>query len=132
MAERYLNDPAFDPFRHLMRDCIIDHWPIATGEIVLGEVLPERKYHSLTSAAREAGVGEKVLEHFLVEAGALSDGEPECAWRKVEPGASHAILTRWAGPLRANNGETTDWLKFTLEGAGVRAHGYAFTDPGFF
>lgn len=34
-------------------------------------------------------------------------------------------------PLRANKRETTDWLKFTLEGAGERTHGYAFTDTTF-
>jgi hypothetical protein len=36
-----------------------------------------------------------------------------------------------AGALRANKRETTDWLKFTLEGAGERTHGYAFTDTTF-
>jgi hypothetical protein len=35
------------------------------------------------------------------------------------------------GTLRANKRETTDWLKFTLEGAGERTHGYAFTDTTF-
>jgi hypothetical protein len=34
-------------------------------------------------------------------------------------------------PLRANKRETIDWLKFTLEGAGERTHGYAFTDCAF-
>jgi hypothetical protein len=34
-------------------------------------------------------------------------------------------------PLRANKRETIDWLKFTLEGAGERTHGYAFTDTTF-
>lgn len=33
--------------------------------------------------------------------------------------------------LRANKRETIDWLKFTLEGAGERTHGYAFTDTTF-
>ena len=28
--------------------------------------------------------------------------------------------------LRANKRETSAWLKFTLEGAGARTHGYAF------
>lgn len=38
----------------------------------------------------------------------------------------------WEGAaLRANKRETTDWLKFTLEGAGERTHGYAFTDTTF-
>jgi hypothetical protein len=34
-------------------------------------------------------------------------------------------------PLRANKRETTEWLKFTLEGAGARTHGYAFTVTDF-
>jgi len=33
--------------------------------------------------------------------------------------------------LRANKRETIEWLKFTLEGAGERTHGYAFEDPAF-
>jgi hypothetical protein len=33
--------------------------------------------------------------------------------------------------LRANKRETTEWLKFTLEGAGARTHGYAFTATYF-
>ena len=33
--------------------------------------------------------------------------------------------------LRANKRETITRLKFTLEGAGERTHGYAFTDPPF-
>jgi hypothetical protein len=33
--------------------------------------------------------------------------------------------------LRDNKRETIDWLKFTLEGAGERTHGYAFTDCAF-
>lgn len=37
----------------------------------------------------------------------------------------------YAFALRANKSETFDYLKFTLEGAGARAHGYAFTDTSF-
>jgi hypothetical protein len=33
--------------------------------------------------------------------------------------------------LRANKGETIEWLKFTLEGEGERTHGYAFEDTAF-
>jgi len=33
--------------------------------------------------------------------------------------------------LHANKRETIEWLKFTLEGAGARTHGYAFTDTAF-
>lgn len=40
-------------------------------------------------------------------------------------------LAIYVATLRANKRETTDWLKFTLEGAGERTHGYAFTDTTF-
>lgn len=43
----------------------------------------------------------------------------------------HRRLKERSLPLRANKRETTDWLKFTLEGAGERTHGYAFTDTTF-
>ena len=35
----YLTDAAFDPFRTMLRDCILETWPVAAGERVLGEVL---------------------------------------------------------------------------------------------
>ena len=41
------------------------------------------------------------------------------------------VITVAGDTLRANKRETTDWLKFTLEGAGERTHGYAFTDTTF-
>jgi len=47
-----------------------------------------------------------------------------CAFRTLDAPADHAAL-------RANKCETFEWLKFTLEGAGARTHGYAFTDTDF-
>jgi hypothetical protein len=88
----YANDPAFDQFRHLLRDCILSVWPMAAGETVLGEVHPERRLHSLYSAAREVGVTEELLEPFLIEAGALSAGDPRYSNRRVFSAKDHAAL----------------------------------------
>jgi hypothetical protein len=124
MSERYVNDPAFDRFRHIMRDCIIDHWPVATGEIVLGEVLPERKFHSLKSAARETGVGERVLEQFLVEVGALSVDDPRPAQRRLIDAHKYsellAEIPTLVGPIAMRNaiGATLLELK-ALEESGL-------------
>lgn len=78
LARDYLDEPDFDPFRDILRECILDHWPKAAGEIVLGQDVPERRLHSLATAATETGIGPKVLEYFLVEAGSLEidDGRP--------------------------------------------------------
>ncbi|ETD82040.1 hypothetical protein U716_10255 [Rhodobacter capsulatus B6] len=87
-----LDDPVFDPFRRLLRDCILSVWPIAAGETVLGDVIPERRLHSLYSAAREIGVTEELLEPFLIEAGALVAGDPRFSNRRVFSAAEQAGL----------------------------------------
>lgn len=79
----YAHDPAFDLFRHLLRECILSVWPVGAGETVLGEVQPERRMHSLYSAARDCGVTEELLEPFLIEAGALTEGDPRFSNRRV-------------------------------------------------
>jgi len=53
---------------------------------------------------------------------------------EIEPSAmeSPSALARMNDvALRANKRETIEWLKFTLEGAGERTHGYASTDTTF-
>jgi hypothetical protein len=88
----YLKEPGFDPFRKILRDCILDNWPIAGGEVVLGEALPQRRLHSLTTAATETGIGSKVLEHFLTEVGAIQMGDPRPAGRRLFDAKAHAGL----------------------------------------
>jgi len=88
----YANDPAFDLFRHLLRECIVSVWPVAAGETVLGEVQSERRLHSLYSAARDFGVSEELLEPFLIEAGALTAGDPRYSNRRVFSAKDHAAL----------------------------------------
>lgn len=88
----YLKEPGFDPFRKILRDCILDNWPIASGEVVLGEALPERRLHSLTTASTETGIGSKVLEHFLTEVGAIQMADPRPAGRRLFDAQAHAGL----------------------------------------
>ncbi len=72
----FLDEPGFDRFRNILRGCILDNWPIAAGEVVLGEVVPQRRLHSLRTASLETGIGVRALEPFLIEAGALREGDP--------------------------------------------------------
>ena len=81
-------------------------WPKTVVEELSKRGTTAWKEHSYPS------LKPKVLAHFPV----LRDW-PECG-------------IRWSA-LRANKRETFDWLKFTLEGAGERTHGYAFTDTAF-
>jgi hypothetical protein len=88
----YAHDPVFDLFRHLLRECILSVWPVGAGETVLGEVQTERRLHSLCSAAREIRVSEELLEPFLIEAGALTAGDPRYSNRRVFSAQDHAGL----------------------------------------
>lgn len=87
-----LEDKDFDVFRSILRDCILDHWAIAPGDVLMGEVATERRLHSVVSAAREIGVGAQVLELHLIEIGAISklDGRPRS--RKMFDPRAHADL----------------------------------------
>lgn len=88
----YLEDEAFAPFRIILRDQILAVWPVSGGQVVLGEALPTRRLHSLVTAARETGVGAKVLEQFLVEAGALAPDDPRPNSRRTFDAQRYSAL----------------------------------------
>lgn len=69
---RHLNEePAFDVFRDILREAVLDLWPLAAGESVLGQVIPERRIHSVATAANELSVNPDRLRPLLIEAGAI-------------------------------------------------------------
>lgn len=76
LSNLYADDPDFDAFRKLLRDCILDHWPYAPGEELLGEPVLVRRKHFISSAAEEIGVGQKLVRQFLIEAGAVAQNDP--------------------------------------------------------
>lgn len=92
LARDYLHESDFGPFREILRECILNHWPKAPGDVVLGHVVPERRLHSLTTAAIEIGIGPNVLECFLVEAGALKKGDNRPNSRRLFDAKANAKL----------------------------------------
>jgi hypothetical protein len=73
MARAYLAEESFAVFRGILREVILETWPIASGEDVLGELLEERRLYSINAAAQDAGIGPKLMGQLLVEAGALDE-----------------------------------------------------------
>ncbi|MDP1466137.1 hypothetical protein, partial [Klebsiella pneumoniae] len=59
---------------------------------MLGEALPTRRLHSLVTAARETGVGAKVLEQFRVEAGARATDDPRPNSRRTFDAQRYSAL----------------------------------------
>ncbi len=85
-------EDGFAPFRRILRECILDNWPIRAGEVLLGEVVTERRMHSVVTAAKEIGVGAAVIEHFLIEAGAIPRQDDRPRSRRVFDAQAHAAL----------------------------------------
>lgn len=83
LSREYLHEDGFAPFRSLLRNCILDIWPVAAGDVVVGEQVPERRLHSLISASRETGIGTFLLSQFLIEAGAISEDDDRPTARKT-------------------------------------------------
>jgi hypothetical protein len=92
LQQDYREEPAFAPFCKLLRDRILEVWPIAPGTDLLGEVVAERRLHSVLTAAQEAGIGTAPMEQLLIEAGAIAADDPRPAARKTFVAAPHAEL----------------------------------------
>lgn len=92
LREDYAEEKDFDPFREILRECILDAWPVAAGEDVLGEVVRERRLHSVLTASREVGIGTALLSLFLTEAGAIAPNDPRPNSRKTFDARANAAL----------------------------------------
>ena len=66
-----LYDPGFDYFREAIRERILDTWPIAAGDKVLGEVVGQRRLHSITSLAAETSLHPRLLRRRLASHGII-------------------------------------------------------------
>lgn len=92
LSKDYLEEDGFDQFRRVLRECILDHWPVAPGGVILGEVVTERRLHSVVTAAREIGVGAEVVEHHLIDAGAILESDERPRSRKTFEAKPYAHL----------------------------------------
>ncbi|SLN72123.1 hypothetical protein ROA7450_03991 [Roseovarius albus] len=88
----YLDKSEFAPFRKILRDCIVEVWPVAAGETVLGAIQTERQLHSILTASQETGIGEVLLEQFLVHAGAIDADDDRPTARKTFDALVYADL----------------------------------------
>lgn len=91
LARLYAGEAGFDPFRRILRDCILDTWPIASGKMILGEVLDEHRSHSITSVCEELGA-KRDIEAILEDLGVLEPNDPRPDSRRVFDARRHARL----------------------------------------
>ncbi|WP_225972908.1 TniQ family protein [Paracoccus jeotgali] len=92
LESHLLDEPSFDVFRDILREAVLEIWPVAAGEKVLGAVLNGRRLHSVSSAAAEAGIDPVRLRPMLIEAGALTADDPRPDSRAVFDAKGYAQL----------------------------------------
>jgi hypothetical protein len=69
------------PIRHIMREHILETWPIEAGTKLFGEIVPERRRHSVNSLAKKTGQHPKTLHRALVRSNVL----PKDNYKKGDP-----------------------------------------------
>jgi len=68
-------DPAYDPFRRILRERSIETMPFGPGDEIFGEPVAVRKIHSIRSAHYETGRHQKRLRKLLLEVGVIGDDD---------------------------------------------------------
>lgn len=92
LSSDLLQKPEYQEFRTAMRDCIFETWPLAAGDMVLGEQLQERRLHSVTTAAAAANIAADKMDLLLVEAGAIAANDERTRNKKTFPANVYAAL----------------------------------------
>jgi len=76
-------DVAFAPLRTVVGDFIKANFPLGAGDVVFGEVIRERKLHSVTSLGREIGFGPPRVTKLLRLKGLISDDQAGLAPQNI-------------------------------------------------
>lgn len=92
MSRDFVDDDTFAVFRGILRECILCHWPYASGDILLGEKVEARRLHSVATAAREVELWPAGLDAMLTDAGVLAKEDQRPHSRKVFDAIQHADL----------------------------------------
>jgi hypothetical protein len=80
LAHDYRDSPDYAPFRRLLRDHMLETWPLGPGDDLLGEPVMTRRLHSIRTAAQVTGVDQRRLRKMLMAEGIVpSEGKPD-AW----------------------------------------------------
>lgn len=64
------------PIREVVREFILDSMPIEPGSRLLGEVVEQRRKHSVATLAKQKKLNRKTLNRALVLTGLVPDGDP--------------------------------------------------------
>jgi hypothetical protein len=94
LAHDYRDDPRFAAFRKVLRDHMLDTWPLARGDDLLGEPVLERRLHSVKSAAEMTGIDQRRLRRMLNAASLIPEAQADRAdaWCVFDAAAAAPFL----------------------------------------
>lgn len=99
LSNSALEDHRYDPFRDMLREVVLDVWPVAAGTKVLGVSLDKRLRHSVVTAAEEARVSPALMRRLLIAEGAVQEDDPRPDARLTFPTEALAPLLAAIGRL---------------------------------
>ncbi|KAE9625091.1 TniQ family protein [Parasedimentitalea maritima] len=73
LARDYADKPDYREFRSILREHMLETWPLGPGDDLMGEPVTVRHLHSVKTAARVTGIDTRRLRKTLVAEGILSD-----------------------------------------------------------
>lgn len=91
LSRDYADIPEYAPFRAILRDHLLETWPLNAGDDLLGEPVERRRLHSVRSASRETGIDPRRMRKMLESAGILNDVRPD-AWAVFDADAAAPLL----------------------------------------
>lgn len=94
LSHDYQDDPSFEPFREILRDHMMETWPLGPGDEVLGQPVMERRLHSVRTASQATGIDQRRLRKMLAAAGLVPEAEtglPD-SWEVFEAAEAQGIL----------------------------------------
>ena len=116
----YHDDPDYEPFRKILRDHMLETWPLALGDDLLGEPVLKRQLHSVKSAAEMTGIDQRRLRKMLDAAGLIPDAQASrpdawCVFESATPFLDQAVTLLDAKAFAANMGLSRSQLDLLVE-----------------
>ena len=94
LAYYYADNADYEPFRNLLRQHMLETWPLGIGDELLGQAVAERKTHSILTASRATGIDQRRLRKLLAAVNIVRDAESGLsdAWEVFDAELAKPIL----------------------------------------
>lgn len=103
LARTHAREAAFQPFRDLVADHVLETWPLGPEDEIFGRRVGRRRIHSVVTAARDTGIDQPRLRAMLTTLGIVrphDEGQPD-AWELFDADGAAPHLAEIGGLVTA-------------------------------